>query len=191
LTSGEDKNFYTNIYMLQETDMTQPNDSAFYYKVTAKRSEEQEKTVGTELIWVNLKTDEAKKVDIPKELQENINLNAMAYYDNKMIYFALETKEGIKVAAFDPHTKKVMNSINLKLDQSDLAERFIFNIKNGKAYVLTSPEKVGQDPQPAILIVTDLETGKQLYKGVITYKNASNQMSKTDGYVSLDRLIVE
>ncbi|MBT2658779.1 hypothetical protein J7E81_26755 [Bacillus sp. ISL-18] len=191
LTSGDDKDFYTNIYMLQETDMTQSNDSAFYYKVTAKRSEEQDEQVGSELIRVNLKTNQAKKLEIPPELKGNINLNVIPNYDNKMIYFALETKEGIKVATFDPNTEKVVNSLKIKFDQSDLAEKFMFNVKNGKAYALTSPEKVGQDSQPANLTIMDLRTGNQLYKGVITYKNPSGQMSKTDGYVSLDRLMVE
>jgi len=189
MTASDREN--ANFYMLQETDMTQPNDSAFYYKVISKQSEGREEQVDGELICVNLKTYQVQKVAIPKELQENISLNVMPYYDNKMIYFAIDTKEGIKVVSFDQKTDRVVNRINLKFDKKDLAERFNFTVKNRKAYLLTSPEKIGQNPQPATLSVIDFSTGNRLYKGVITVKNANNQLSKTDGFISLERLMVE
>jgi len=95
------------------------------------------------------------------------------------------------VVSFDQMTDRVVNRINLKFDKKDLAERFNFTVKNRKAYLLTSPEKIGQNPQPATLSVIDFSTGNRLYKGVITVKNANNQLSKTDGFISLERLMVE
>ncbi|MEH7119474.1 hypothetical protein V7128_18960 [Neobacillus vireti] len=189
LTASDREN--ANFYMLQETDMTQPNDSAFYYKVISKPSEGGKEQVDSEFIWVNLKTNQVEKVTIPKELQENISLNVTPLYDNKMIYFAKETKKGIKVVSFDPKIEREVNSLNLKDDKGKWAKKFNFTVKNGKVYILTSPEKVGKDPQPATVNVLDLRTGNQLYKGVITPENVNNQFSKTDGFISLEKLIVE
>ncbi|OCA81670.1 hypothetical protein A8F94_22695 [Bacillus sp. FJAT-27225] len=187
-TRSEGKNLSTYLQQLNQTNTRQPSKFTFYFKDISKDIEKEEGTyserINTELVMIDLDKGKGIKVESPKEYQYNANM--LPYYDGEMIYFAQPGENGLQLVTYSHKDGRIVNSIETGLAHSEAG--FQFAVKNGKAYILTTPDRIGQNPSSVpSLKIFEIKSGKELYQGVVELKN----QNKTEGYLMIDWLTLE
>ncbi|MBT2757994.1 hypothetical protein J7E71_19165 [Mesobacillus foraminis] len=189
---NQNKDVYTDFLKIEETDHTHSSKFVFFQKVTNKHVLKEDGSysidmTNKELFMFDLESNKGKTIVLPKGLLESVHMNLLPFYDSNMLYFPLQTKGRLEIASYDIAKEKVVNRVKLDQNNTDTVNLYM-KIKDGKVYVL---EKVGQDEQPASIVISNLETGKSLYKGVITIKDGGIKMNETDAFVNLSGLIAK
>ncbi|ALC90643.1 hypothetical protein AM500_13245 [Bacillus sp. FJAT-18017] len=189
-TENEAENLFTDLQLLNSTNTRQPSQYAFFYKEISKNIEMEESTysepVSTELIMIDLEIGKEIKVDVPDDLQMKPRI--LPYYDSDLLYFTQSGEKGLQLVTYSYKDGKIVNSIGTGLEHGESG--FQFAVKNGKAYILTTPDRIGQKPSSTpSLKIFDIKTGKELYQGVVELKGQDK--NKTEGYLMIDWLTIE
>jgi hypothetical protein len=188
-TENGKENLFTDLQLLNQTNNRQPSQIAFFFKETSKQFEDEESTysepLSAEVIMIDLEIGKEIKVDVPKELQMEPHI--LPYYDSEFLYFTQPDEKGLKLVTYSHKEGRIVNAIETGLAES---AGFQFAIKNGKAYIVTTPERIGQKPSSApSLKIFEIKTGNELYQGVVELKGQDK--NKTEGYLMIDWLTID
>ncbi|WP_121614199.1 hypothetical protein [Mesobacillus foraminis] len=190
---NQNKDGYTDFLKIEETQYTQSSNFVFFQKVTNTHVPMEDGSyrvdmTNKELYMFDLEKNQGKTLVLPKDLLESVHMNLLPFYDGNMLYFPVQTKDRLELASYDIAKEKVVNRV--ELDQKITGNSYM-KIKDSKVYVLADPEKVGQEEEPASIVISNLETGEALYKGVITITDGGKKTNETDAFVTLGGLIIK
>ncbi|MGY0694380.1 hypothetical protein ACW2QC_16630 [Virgibacillus sp. FSP13] len=158
------KDMYTDVSLLNETDFMNAHEYAVFNKFVGEQVQLEDGTYtskekSNELIAYNFKTGKKKAVKLP----EKIRGHKFNTFDGTSIYGFETNKNGIVVTPYNLKNQTVERKISIQISGSDDVKPS-FQIKDGKLYAL---QHLTNLKTSANLVVSDLESGKSLYKGEI------------------------
>ncbi|MFH0069599.1 hypothetical protein [Peribacillus sp. NPDC056705] len=155
---------------------SQPNSMVLISLIKGVNHEEgpfEEKLKESKLISYNYETE---KLETVKKGPLSLDMARSGYADGKNLY-AVEMKSGkYRIKTFDLSSQTLTNDTELDIAANE-EEQYTAAFKNGRVYfLLNEMNQEGESNKPAKLLITDLKTGKTLYKGetVINKKNSKS-----------------
>src|SRR5699024_6595341 len=161
---NQDENHYSHTFMVNKA---KPDGS---YVVFSNRVMEDVvegegytvKEISRALIRYDLETNKKESIAFPEKVHQDAEPFA---FNGSTIYFAGITDQYLEVTPYDIKSKKTGKKLEIKLQSIDNGWKMpLHQIKDGKLYVVTQPEKVDV---PAEIHVLDLKSGDTLYQGEI------------------------
>ncbi|MFF2458852.1 hypothetical protein [Peribacillus simplex] len=155
---------------------SQPNSMVLISLIKGVNHEEgpfEEKLKESKLISYNYETE---KLETVKKGPLSLDMARSGYADGKNLY-TVEMKSGkYRIKTFDLSSQTLTNDTELDIAANE-EEQYTAAFKNGRVYfLLNEMNQEGESNKPAKLLITDLKTGKTLYKGetVINKKNSKS-----------------
>ncbi|MFF2853418.1 hypothetical protein [Peribacillus sp. NPDC058002] len=155
---------------------SQPNSMVLISLIKGVNHEEgpfEEKLKESKLISYNYETE---KLETVKKGPLSLDMARSGYADGKNLY-TVEMKSGkYRIKTFDLSSQTLTNDTELDIAANE-EEQYTAAFKNGRVYfLLNEMNQEGGSNKPAKLLITDLKSGKTLYKGetVINKKNSKS-----------------
>ncbi|PLT35230.1 hypothetical protein [Bacillus sp. V5-8f] len=165
---------FINYQKLRETNVRNPNNYFVYekYELQERTGRNGNKTMdkqGSELMVYNFET--GKQQSIPNSKYTGYE----SFYNDTAIYVIHRKAERLQIETHDINKRQLIKSFEFSIMASQMTEDTKVIIKNSRIYLYsadeTYPRKTKQPPGQ--LIVADLNTGKELYKGQLKAKKGT------------------
>ncbi|WP_078409499.1 hypothetical protein [Priestia abyssalis] len=172
---------FINYQKLNEINIRNPNQYVVYEKYHLEEGTDSygNKTMDKqsgELIAYNLETGKQETIQAGT-INDSSYTGYESFYDNSSIYVINRDTEKLEIETHDIKSKQLTNTFEFPTVPSQMPEdtntRVI--IKNNRIYLYSADESYPRQTQqpPGLLVVSDLMTGKKLYKGKLVAKKGT------------------
>jgi hypothetical protein len=178
----EGNGIINDISSANEYDVTEPNTYEVFTKVVKKETPDDVgsppsiEEISRDFIIYNLKTNQFEKFKLtPEQMKKwnhspeqinKLNHPTEQFLQGDIVYFINQNIDEIDVLKYNLKEQKVVSEKRISTNSKDINR--IFKIRNDKLYIVGTKDT--QNSLPSIIVV-DLLTGKQIYRGNIVIKN--------------------